>query len=72
MQDQVYVAPVSRAARLPRVCEILGISPATAWRWAKFDRSFPRPFHLSPGITAWDEGEVIGWLEAKKAERGAA
>jgi predicted DNA-binding transcriptional regulator AlpA len=62
------VAP-GRAIRLPHVCSLTGASRATVWRWANDDVTFPKPFHLSPGITCWDEGEVVAWIDTKKAER---
>ena len=62
----------SRAIRLPRVCDLTGASRPTIWRWVRDDASFPKPFSLSAGITAWDEAEVIAWLQAKKSQRRVA
>ena len=62
----------TRAIRLPRVCDLTGVSRPTIWRWVRDDPSFPQPFSLSVGITAWDEFEVVAWLQRKKAQRGAA
>lgn len=62
----------ARAIRLPEVCHLTGASPATIWRWAKADPSFPKPFSLSSGVTVWSEGEVVRWLDMKKAEQGEA
>ena len=62
----------SRAIRLPRVCDLTGASRPTIWRWVRDDRTFPKPFSLSAGITAWDEAEVIAWLQAKKSRRPLA
>lgn len=59
----------TRAIRLPRVCEITASSKATTWRRVQLDPSFPKPYKLSPGITVWDEAEILSWLEAKKAQR---
>jgi predicted DNA-binding transcriptional regulator AlpA len=59
-----------RPIRLPRVCDHVCGSPATVWRWSKDDPSFPKPFRLSKGVTVWDEGEILAWIEAKKARRG--
>lgn len=70
MQQQQNAA--MRAVRLPRVCDLTGASPATIWRWVRLEAGFPLPFHLSAAVTAWDEGEVIAWLEQKKAQRGKA
>lgn len=59
----------TRAVRLPELCALVGSSRATIRRRVKDDPTFPKPFHLSPRITAWDEGEILDYLEAKKAER---
>jgi len=48
----------TRAGRLP-------ISPATLWRWTATGQ-FPKPVHLSPGVTAWPI-EVIERWEAMHA-----
>jgi predicted DNA-binding transcriptional regulator AlpA len=62
----------NRALRMRDVNHLTGLSPATVWRKVKNDPGFPRPYKLSRGVTAWDEGEVIAWLESKKAQRAAA
>jgi prophage regulatory protein len=69
MHDTRSSSPLVRAVRLPRVCHLTGASRATLWRWSKTDPTFPKPFHLSPAITCWDEGEVLEWIEDKKAAR---
>jgi predicted DNA-binding transcriptional regulator AlpA len=61
----------SRAIRLQRVCNMTALSPATVWRKEKNDPAFPRSFKLSEKVRCWDENEVVAWIEAKKAERGA-
>ena len=66
------LAMPGRAIRLAQVADLVGASKPTVRRWSKTNSSFPRPFHLSPGVTAWDENEVFVWIEARKAERGAA
>jgi predicted DNA-binding transcriptional regulator AlpA len=55
--------------RLPQVCTLTSASRATVWRWVNNDGTFPKPFHLSPGITCWDEVELLAWIASKKAER---
>jgi predicted DNA-binding transcriptional regulator AlpA len=57
-----------RAIRLPTVSDLTGMSRATIWRKVKEDTGFPKPFHLSEAITAWDEAEILNWLASKKAE----
>lgn len=71
MFPQPPVTQPSRAIRLPLVVDLTGVSRPTIWRWVKADPTFPRPFHLSAGITAWDEDEVLTWIESKKAQRDA-
>lgn len=61
-----------RAIRLPGVCALTGASRSTIWRWAESDPTFPKPFHLSPAITVWDETEVLAWLAARKQQGRAA
>ena len=61
----------TKAIRVARVLELTGFSRATLWRMPNTDKTFPKPFHLSPGITAWSEAEVIDWLNSKMAERAA-
>ncbi len=60
---------VGRAIRLPAVCDLTGASRGTIWRWVKEDPSFPKPFHLSPAVTCWDEKELLAWIDEKKAQR---
>jgi predicted DNA-binding transcriptional regulator AlpA len=61
-----------RAIRLPAVCALTGASRSTIWRWVDAETTFPKPFHLSPAITVWDEAEVLAWLAAKKQQERAA
>jgi predicted DNA-binding transcriptional regulator AlpA len=46
----------------------VGYAPASIWRKVK-NHEFPAPFQLGPNAVAWDEIEVLDWLEAKKAAR---
>lgn len=58
-----------RAVRLVNVCQMLNASPSTIWRWVKTNPSFPKPIKLSPSVTAWDEAELLAWVQARKSER---
>lgn len=58
-----------RGVRLVTVCQMLNASPATIWRWVKTNPGFPQPIKLSAAVTAWDEAELLEWLDAKKANR---
>lgn len=71
MQLKAKSQKPGRAIRLSGVIELTGISPATVWRLARNDPEFPKPFHLTPAITVWNQDEIIEWLEAKMAARGA-
>lgn len=68
-RNELAVLKPARALRVRGVCEMTGASRATVLRWAKDDPSFPRRFHLSVGVTVWDEHEVLAWINAKKAMR---
>lgn len=61
----------TRALRLPAVCQLIGYAPASVWRMVKA-RSFPTPFKLGARAVAWDEREILDWLEARKASRKVA
>ena len=61
----------ARAIRIPRVCDLTGLSRASVWRFARDDPDFPKPFRLSEAATAWDEPEVVNWIEARRAKRCA-
>lgn len=64
--------PAGRALRLPQVCDLIGVSPASIWRWVKQDERFPKPFKVSENVTVWDESELLSWLEDRKATRVTA
>jgi prophage regulatory protein len=63
-------AQSNRAIRLHEMCQLLGASRTSVWRWAKSDPTFPQPFPLSRGVTAWSEAEVVDWVKSKMAMRG--
>ena len=47
-----------------------GISDMTLWRWIN-DRDFPQPVYIG-NRRYWKESDVLAWLDAQPAERGAA
>lgn len=49
-----------RLLRLNEVCELLGTSRSTVWRWVKEGR-LPRPMRLSSGSTRWSSSELARW-----------
>ena len=67
VNDELGALPRPRGIRVNAVMHITGASRPTIWRWAKFDPTFPKPFHLSRAITCWDEQEIYDWVASKKA-----
>lgn len=49
--------PDAAFVRLPEVCRLYAIAPATAWRWVKAGR-IPAPLKLSDRVTAWRVGDL--------------
>jgi predicted DNA-binding transcriptional regulator AlpA len=70
MFDHQQQTPRTRAIRLTEVMQLTGASRPTIWRWSRSDPTFPRPFHLSPSITCWDEreGTTFGWRSKRAHE----
>ena len=52
------------------VCEMLGVSPATLWRWTRH-KNFPAPIQLGPNSVGWIEAEINDWIAARAAERNS-
>jgi prophage regulatory protein len=68
--DKASKPSPTRPIRIGRVRHLTGDpSDATIWRWVNNDPTFPKPFHMSSAITCWDEAEIMGWVESKKAAR---
>lgn len=49
--------PDAAFVRLPEVCRLYAIAPATAWRWVKAGK-IPTPLKLSDRVTAWRVGDL--------------
>ena len=47
-----------------------GISDMTLWRWIN-ERDFPQPVYIG-NRRYWKESDVLAWLDAQPAQRGAA
>ena len=62
--------PHSANVRQPVVEALFGYSSATVWRRSK-DGGLPRPRKLSPGVTAWNVGELRDALHIKRSQKAA-
>lgn len=51
-----------------QVADIVGVDPATIWRWVKND-AFPAGFPVGKCSTRWLRAEVQKWVENHAAER---
>lgn len=51
--------------RAPSMCELLGISKATLWRWVSDDQEFPKPLKISEKTRAWRLAEVRAWMNSR-------
>ncbi len=57
--------PDSAFVRLPTVCGMFNIAPATAWRWSKSGR-LPTPRKLGERISGWNVGQLRAVLAPVK------
>lgn len=44
-----------------------GVHRTTPWRWAKTDRTFPKPVKLSSGCTRWRLVDIEAWDKTKQS-----
>jgi predicted DNA-binding transcriptional regulator AlpA len=57
-------------SRVEKVAKRYDSSPKTVWRWAKDDaNSFPKPYKLSAGVTAWKNSELAEWEKSRTNKR---
>ena len=59
--------PLSRIIRPAQAARLLGISPATLYRWERAARLAPRVI-LGPGVSGWREEDLAAFIDA--APRG--
>lgn len=57
-----------RSYRARQAAEMLGISPATFWRWVKSTQNFPKPRRLGSRCTVFDADELLAWRDAHVVE----
>jgi prophage regulatory protein len=59
--------PNISAMRLGEVLRRTGLSRPSVYRLIA-NNKFPKPAKLSERVSAWNEAEIIAWLEAKFSE----
>lgn len=47
---------------------IVPMSRPTVWRLSR-DGKFPKPYTLTPGVTAWKAEEVQAWIDSRTKTR---
>lgn len=67
MADQTQ----DRFLRLNEVRHRTGLSTSTIWRLER-DGTFPLRVRIGGNSVAWSETEIIDWMNARLADRGAA
>lgn len=65
------ITPNTKVATTADVCAQLRKGKTWLWGRLKTDKSFPRPFYLSPREPAWLQHEIDAWITAQAATRGA-
>jgi predicted DNA-binding transcriptional regulator AlpA len=56
--------PDTAGVRLPTVCALLGVGPATVWRWSRANTNgFPSAKKLSPRVTVWSAGQLRQYMQ---------
>ncbi|WP_206952370.1 helix-turn-helix transcriptional regulator [Trinickia acidisoli] len=58
------------AIEIGQVASKVNLSQATIYRMI-VEGAFPRPFPFGVGGTAWSEGDIDAWLQARKDEQPA-
>ena len=52
--------------RLPKMCELLGLSKTTVWELSRHDPEVPKPVKLTAQCTAWVAAEVHQWIVSRE------
>lgn len=55
--------------RLPKMCEMLGLSKSSIWSLSRNNPDFPKPVKLSAQCTAWRADEVQAWIDSRERVR---
>jgi prophage regulatory protein len=55
-----------------QVAEKLACSWPHVWALTRNNPSFPKPYKISPRVTAWSDEEIDAWLLTQKQTTGVA
>ena len=55
--------------RLPKMCEMLGLSKSSIWNLSRNNPDFPKPVKLSAQCTAWRADEVQAGIDSRERVR---
>ncbi len=47
------------------LAERYAVARPTIWRWARSDKTFPKPVKLSPGCSRWNLPDLEKWEEQR-------
>ena len=56
--------------RVDKVAKRYDTSAKSIWRWAK-QGTFPKPYKLTAGVTAWKNSELLEWEKIRARSEGA-
>ena len=59
-----------KVLRVRAVCELLGVSRTTLWRWERAGQFVSRR-QLGPGVVGYIDDDVTTWLSARPSHRSA-
>ena len=60
---QAHILPPQGLSRAKDILPLLPFGRASLWKFAKSGQ-FPAPVHVTGGITAWRNADVLAWLES--------
>jgi prophage regulatory protein len=71
LEIQPATLPATGYSRAAQLLPFLPFRKSTLLKWSK-EGLFPKPIHLSPTMTAWDNAKVHEWFRAQGAPDQAA
>ncbi len=52
------------------LAERYAVARPTIWRWARTDKTFPRPVKLTPGCSRWKLADLEKWESRRSGSGG--